>query len=260
MICALMLDLDDSPDFPGSDGQALGRPLAAYPFMAARSTGDIRRYYVVTGTPAVKAVALQNNAAIIDPAPAPNGSLGAAAETQLRHGFKFAAEELKADKETLDLLVVFFSNAPCLTGASLQAGLDAMQARPELDSAVTVSPMPRWNPFFARRESEKGLLEPYVDAPPAARGEPLYPDYGAHLLRPRCLDGKGSGAPPCPWLGERALPLKQSGIGPVDYKWQVPAAEYWLKHHGYSDISANYELQPQPKLQQQTKPQKTDRR
>jgi hypothetical protein len=255
MICALMLDLDDSPDFPGSGGQALGRPLAAYPFMASRATGDIRRYYVVTGTPPVKAVALQNNAVIIDPAPAANGSPGAAAETQLRHGFKFAAEDLKNDKETLDLLVVFFANAPCLTGEALQGGLDAMQARPELDGAVTVSPMPRWNPFFARRESENGLLEPYVAAAPAARGEPLYPDYGAQLLRPRCLDGTCSGTPPFPWLGKNVLPVKQWGAGPVDYKWQVPAAEYWLKHHGYSDISANYELQPQPKLQP-----KSDRR
>ena len=41
MICALMLDPDDSPDFPGNTGQALGRPLAAYPFIAAPATGAV---------------------------------------------------------------------------------------------------------------------------------------------------------------------------------------------------------------------------
>ena len=247
MICALMLDLDDAPDFQDNAGQALGRPLAAYPFMAARATGDVRRYYVVTSSPAIKAVALQNGAVIIDP-PA-NAKGAAAAQTLLRHGFHFASDDLKSDKETLDLLVVFFANAPILTGALLQTGLDALQSRPELDSAVTVSPFGRWNPYFAQRENEQGMLEPYVTTAPNSDAEVWYPDHGAQVMRPRCLEGQCSGRPPFPWLGRNILPLKQWGGGPVDYQWQIPAVEYWLKKNGYSDLSGSLELQPQPKPQ-----------
>lgn len=249
----LMLDLDDSLDFPGNSGQALGRPLAAYPFLAARATGEIRRYYVVTSSPAIKTVALQNDAVIIDP---PEAKDGPDAEAQLRKGFHFILDDLKTDKETVELLAVFFSNAPAITGGLLEEGIDKLRADPTLDSAVTVSPFNRWNPFFAKREkSDSHLLEPFVTGAPDKRGDVWYPDWGAQLLRPRCLEGAAQGTPPFPWLGKRCLPLKKWGGGPVDYQWQIPSLEYWLKKHGYPDLAASMELQPQPKLQP-----KTDRR
>ena len=86
MICSLMLDLDDALDFPGNTAQALGRPLASYPFMAARATGAVSRYYVVTSYPPIKGVALQNGAHIIDP---PLAAAGPNAEAQLQLGFQF---------------------------------------------------------------------------------------------------------------------------------------------------------------------------
>ena len=255
MICALMLDLDDAVDFPGNTATALGRPLAAYPLMAARATGGmIPRYYVVTGSQPVKAVALQNQAIIIDPVEAkPDAKDAPDAEAQLRKGFQFILDDLKADQQTLELLVVFFSNAPAVTGGLLQAGLDALLAGPELDSAVSVSPFNRWNPFFAERENAQGLLEPFVTGGADKRGDVWFPDWGVQVLRPRLLEGACAGRPPFPWLGSKVLPLKQWGGGPIDYQWQVPSVEYWLKKHGYSDLSASRELQPQPKLQPKKK-------
>jgi hypothetical protein len=253
VIVSLMLDLDDAVDFPGNTGTALGRPLAAYPFLAARNTGEVRRYYVVTGSPAVKAVALQNDAVIIDPPPvhdAPD------AEAQLRKGLSFILDDLKTDKETVELLAVFFSNAPAVTGGLLEEGIDALRADATLDSAVSVSPFNRWNPFFAKGENASThLLEPFVPGKADKRGDVWYPDWGVQVLRPKTVEAAAAGTPPFPWLGKKVLPLKQWGGGPIDYQWQIPSAEYWLKKHGYSDLSASMELQPQPKLQP-----KTDRR
>jgi hypothetical protein len=249
MNCALLLDLDDSLDFPGNTGQALGRPLAAYPLMAARATGAIPRSYVVTSSPAIKTVALQNSAVIVDPPETEAPDAGAL----LRQGYRAVLEDLKADQETLDLLAVFFTNAPALTGGLLQKGLDALQGRPELDSAVSVSPLNRWHPHAAFRENAQELLEPYVKAAPNGRAEVWYPDWGAQLLRPRCLEGACDGAPPFPWLGKRIFPMKQWGGGPIDYTWQIPSLEYWLRKHGYSDLSASLEPQPLPQLQPKKK-------
>ena len=86
LVCALLVDLDDAADFPGSEGSVLGRPLAAYPLMAARTSAHVRRVYAVTGSPPVKAAALQYDAIIIDP-PAGKPSL----ESYLRHGCRQAA-------------------------------------------------------------------------------------------------------------------------------------------------------------------------
>ncbi len=251
MICSLLLDLNDSPDFPDNKGSALGRPLAAYPLLAARSSPQIRRHYAVTDSPAVKAVALQYGAVIADwPA-----LRTPAVETLLAHGARFIQEDLKGE-EGLELLAVFFANAPAVTVDLVERGLEALQARPELDSATSVSPHNRLSPFLARRQTQEGLLEPYVPFDPEASGEVWHPDWGVQILRPRLIEER-PGPGPWSWLGRKVLALKQWGGGPIDYRSQIPALEYWLKKHGFSDLTAH--LEPQPKPQPQAAP-KGDRR
>lgn len=244
MICALMLDTDDSVDFQDNTGTALGRPLSAYPIMAAKSTPMIARIYVVTRSGPVKGVALQYGGIVIDP---PQGEAHSA-ETLLRHGAAQIERELKEEGASLELLVVLLANAPALTRDLLEEGITALQERPQLDSAVSVSPYNRWNPFFARKEGPDGLLVPYVPAQSDIRGDVWFPDWGVTIIRPASLE-KAGGPPPTPWLGRSVHPLKQWGGGPVDYHWQVPSMEYWLKKHGSSDLASRMEMQPLPKLQ-----------
>ena len=246
MICSLMLDRDDSADFPGNKGAALGRPLASYPLMAARSSPHIRRHYVVTDSPPVKAVALQYGAVIVDypagvHAPAPFEAL-------LAHGYRSIAEEVKKESEAVELLVVLLSNAPAVTVEAIDKGIEALLARPELDSAVSVSSYNRFQPLSARRESPEGLIEPYVPFDPKASGEVWYPDGGVQVLRPRCVEA-GGGPPPAPWTGRKVLPIKQWGGGPIDYQSQISSLEYWLKKHGAIDQTPRFEMQPKPQPQ-----------
>ena len=248
MIVSLTLDPDDSADFPGNTGTALGRPIPAYPLLAARSAGLIRHHFVVTATQPVKSVALQNGAVIIDPPSAEHPSCPA--HSLLMHGWTRIKEELKSEKEPIDLVVVLFAHAPAVSGDLIAEGLEALRARPELDSAVSVTSRNHFNPFFARRQTQDGLLEPYVKFAPDGKGEVFYPNWGVQALRAAQLE-KPTGEPPFPWLGRKVLPLKQWGGGPVEYKWQVPGIEYWLKKNGYADLTPSLELQPklQPKPQ-----------
>lgn len=248
MICALLLDADDAADFPGNTGTALGRPLAAYPLITAKSSTHVERLYVLSASAPVKAVALQYGAVLLDPPAGQEHSK----EALLRHGAALIARELKEEGSSLELLVVLSSNAPALTREILDAGIEAMQARPELDSAVSVCSQNRFHPFYARRQDAAGLLAPYVPAKAQADGEVWFPDGGVCVLRPANLE-KNAGQPPMPWLGRNVLPLKQWGAGPVDYHWQLPCLEYWLKKHGFSDLSAGLERQPLPKPQPHAK-------
>lgn len=244
MICALLLDADDAADFPGNTGTALGRPFSAYPLITAKSSSHIQRLYVLSSSPPVKAVALQYGAILLDP---PAGQ-APSREALLRHGAVLVARELKNEGSSLDLLAVLSSNSPALTRDILDGGIEALQARPELDSAVSVSSHNRFHPYYARRQNEKELLAPYVPAQAPADGEVWFPDGGLFVLRPRCLE-KPSGPRPMSWLGLNVLPLKQWGASPIDYRWQLPSLEYWLKKHGFSDLSAGLERQPLPKPQ-----------
>ncbi|MBI5631845.1 MAG: hypothetical protein HY921_13290 [Elusimicrobia bacterium] len=255
MICSLMLDLDDSSDFPGNTGTALGRPLAAYPFMAARSCAQIHRNFVLTDSPPVKAVALQYGGIIIDPPPG-RSLHEIPAEEQLWHGLQALQADLKREDEALELLLLFFSNAPALTGKILEQGLDVLHDRPELDSAASVSPRNRFNPFLARKENSEGLLDPFIPEGLVPSGDIYYPDWGAQILRSRNLEQLGP--PPYtrtwPWLGKRVFPLKRWSPGPIDFQWQVPALELWLQKNGVANVSSAREPQLKPQPAPKTRP------
>ena len=65
------------------------------------------------------------------------------------------------------------------------------------------------------------------------------------------LDALKPDAAELSWLGDKILPLKQAGGGPVDYSWHVPKMEYWLKKHGVRDSPRP---EPMPKLAPAPKP------
>ena len=244
LVCALLLDLDDAADFPGSETAVLGRPLAAYPLMAARTSAHVRRIYVVTGSAPVKAAALQYDAVIIDP---PEGKASLAGH--LLHGFRQAKADLGNEGAAPELLVTLFPNAPAVTKDMIDSGVEALLDRPELDSAQSVAPLERWSPGLARHIDAKGLLEPLAPAAAGAdAGQTWYPTWGVTVLRPQSLEAP-SGAQPWPWLGRKVLPIKTWGPGLLDFHWQLPGPEYWLKKNGISDLSPNLERQPLPKPQ-----------
>ena len=37
---------------------------------------------------------------------------------------------------------------------------------------------------------------------------------------------------PQKWMGQKIYPLKSSGGLDVDYEWQIPMAEFWLRSNG----------------------------
>lgn len=253
MIAALMLDPDDAVEFAGNKATALGRPLAAYPLMAAKSSRHIGKQFVLTDSPAVKGVALQYGATIIDPPKTAAGTSTAYAENLLQHGYQSISQELKGEKETLELLIVFYSHTPTITGELLDQGIEALHNRIDLDSAITVSSNNRLNPFNARRISAEGLLDPYVAEPAdgaeglAGPAEVWYFDWGAQILRPKFLEGNAAGK--AGHWGRKVFPLKQWGGGPVDFQSQIPGVEFWLKKHGSLDLTPNLERQPKPQPQ-----------
>ena len=251
MICALLVDPNDSIDFPDNDAEVMGRPLAAYPLLAAKASRHCGRRYVQTISQPVRRIAAQLGAVILSPAQ-DAGTTSPLSDTALVHsGYLQIVDDLKAEKTELELLVALFANTSAVNTKLIDQGIDALIDNATYDSAATVSPYDRWNPRRAWREGSNGLLKPYAACLPDA-GTPWFPDWGAAVLRPRVLDALTPQSPELSWLGDNILPLKQAGGGPVDYAWQVPKMEYWLKKQGVQDSPRP---EPMPKLQP-----KTDRR
>jgi len=244
MICALLLGREGSAGFPGKNiHPVLGRPLVAYPLMAARDAKTVDRVYVSTDSPKLKAIAGDYGARIIDRPPhlATNQALG---EDAYVHGYQMIRDEVRRGGEVIELMVLLLANAATVTGETLEEGVRILRAHPDFDSAVTVSRYNMWSPLRARRIGEDGLLHPFVpfdvfgdtvtlNCDRDSQGDVWFADMGASIVQPHCLEEIQTGLLPQRWMGQRIYPLKQWGGCDVDYEWQIPLVEFWLKAHGH---------------------------
>ncbi len=253
MIAALLLGRDGSVGFPGKNTYpVLGRPLMVYPLLAAQHARYVDECYVSTDSPAIKAIALEHGALIIERPPelATKHALG---EDAYAHGFRHIRDALG---KSIELVVLLFCNAPTILSTMIDAGVEALRADPTLDSAVSVSSYNMWSPLRARKLGADGLLHPFVPfetfGDPAtlncdrdSQGDVYFADMSVSIVRPRCLENLRDGLLPQRWMGRRIYPLKQWGGCDVDFAWQIPGVEYWLRGHGFSESRTPY-LAPHP--------------
>lgn len=251
MIAALLLGRKGSVGFPGKNlYQILGRPLMAYPLLAAVSAKKVDSVYVSTDDERIMDVGKSHGAHIIvrPPELASKTALG---EDAYVHGYQVIRDYMPKGQE-LELLVLLFCNAATIIGQTIDEGIDILRQNPEYDSAVTVSCYNMWSPLRARKIGPDGLLHPFVPfetfGDPAtlncdrdSQGDVLFADMGVSIVRPRCLENIEQGLLPQKWMGRKIYPLKQWGGCDVDYEWQIPSVEYWLKQHGFSDSVSPYD-------------------
>src|SRR6185295_4631522 len=88
MVCALMIGRKGSVGFPGKNVYpVLGRPLAAYPLLAARASKNVERLYISTDSPELMEIGRQHGAELIERPPelATKAALG---EDAFAHGYR----------------------------------------------------------------------------------------------------------------------------------------------------------------------------
>jgi len=243
MICALLLGREGSVGFPKKNVYpVLGRPLVSYPLMAAKGAASVDRVYLSTDSPILKEIGLQHGARIID-RPAHLASKTALGEDAYVHGYEVIAGEMAREGDRVELMVLLFANAATLTPALIDEGVDVLRRHPDVDSAVSVSCYNMWSPLRARKIGDDGLLHPFVPfetfGDPAtlncdrdSQGDVWFADMGLSVVRPRCLEQLHAGLLPQKWMGQKIYPLKQWGGLDVDYEWQIPLVEHWLRAHG----------------------------
>ena len=57
----------------------------------------------------------------------------------------------------------------------------------------------------------------------------FFVDMSCSVVRPKCLDHLEEGLLPQKWMGKKIAPIHQEAGCDVDYEWQVPGVEWWLK-------------------------------
>jgi hypothetical protein len=240
MIVAFLMGRKGSKDFPGKNlFMVLGKPLAYYPMRAAKNCLEIEKTYLTTDDENLMKLAKENGIEVIQ-RPAELCADGALGEDVYLHAYDFVKKQVK--NEDLELAVLLMCNAPTITAKTISDGIKVLRSHPEYDSCVTVSRYNMWSPLRARRVDGDGLLKPFIpfesfgdpktlNCDRNSQGDVWFADMGVSIVRPRCLENIKNGLLPQRWMGEKIYPLKQCGGLDVDYEWQIPFVEYWLKEH-----------------------------
>ena len=246
IVCALMIGRKGSVGFPGKNiYPVLGRPLSAYPLLAAKSSHYVERIFVSTDSPEIMTIAKAHDAELIDRPPelATKQALG---EDVFAHGYYEIKNTLKNEGLDIELIVLLFANAATLTGDLIDEGIDILRTNEIFDSAVTTSVYNMWSPLRARKLGDDGCLLPMVpfesfgdprtlNCDRDSQGDVHFADMSISVVRPECLEDMAEGLLPQKWMGQRIASIPNWGGCDVDYEWQVPMVEFWLRKHGFHD-------------------------
>jgi hypothetical protein len=185
------------------------------------------------------AIAREHGAEVIirPPELATSQALG---EDAFVHGYRVIRDAAAETGEEIELMVLLFCNSATVLGQTIDEGIEVLRSHPNYDSAITVSRYNMWSPLRARKIGPDGLLQPFVpfeifgdpktlSCDRDSQGDVWFADMGVSIVRPRCLENISTGLLPQKWMGQRIYPLKQWGGCDIDYEWQVPGVEFWLK-------------------------------
>jgi hypothetical protein len=242
MIVALLIGRDGSQGFPGKNVYPiLGKTLMEYPLITATKAKEVDRVYISTDSEQIKEIGKKYGAYIIDRPPdlCTNSALG---ENVFVHGYNAIKNELSKEKEYIELVVLLHCNSPTVLAETIDEGISVLRNRPDIDSAVTVSRYNMWSPLRARKIGDDGLLHPFVpfevfgnprqlNCDRDSQGDVWFADMGVSIVRPRCLEHIETGLLPQKWMGQKIYPLQQWGGLDVDYEWQLPQVEFWIKEY-----------------------------
>lgn len=237
MVVAIIMGRKGSKGFPDKNlYNVLGKPLAFYPMKAAKECPDINKIYLSTDDERLMKLAQDNGIEIIKRPPelCTDEALG---EHVYAHAYNFIKQEMR---DRIEIVVLLMCNAATVTPEIISTGIKVLRENPDYDSAVTVSKYNMWSPLRARKIGGDGLLHPFVPfdvfdsfkiltCDRDSQGDVWFADMGASIVRPRCIDNIEQGLLPQKWMGQKIYPLKQWGGLDVDYEWQIPQVEYWLR-------------------------------
>lgn len=235
MVIALMLGRGGSVGFPGKNTyEVLGHPMMEYPIFAAKKSKNVDEIYVSTDDDRIKEIARNNNCYIID-RPDYLCTKEALHQDAMIHGYQY----IKDLEKDIEFLILLQCNAPFITAAQIDEGIEKLRANPKYDSAATVSKYNMFSPARARTISTNGTINNAINpsyfkggmnCDKDSTGDIYYTD-GTFICRPWCFEHIDEGMPPYQWMGRRSIAVMNEYGVDVDAAWQVPQVQFWLEHH-----------------------------
>ncbi len=248
-IVAIMLGRKGSIGFPGKNTyKIMGRSVLEYPLLASKHSKWVDNVYVTTDDESIKRIARHYDAEIIDRPPelcTPETLF----EDALLHGYH---EIKKRENTPIKYIITLMCNAAAITSKLIDEAIEKLESCKEADSAVTVSSYNMWSPLRARKVDTNGFMVPFVpfevfgdpktlNCDRDSQGDVYFADMCLSVSRSECLENFNEGLLPQRWMGKKILPVHNWAGCDIDFEWQVPPTEFWLRKNGFSDTITPYD-------------------
>ena len=242
MICALLIGRSGSKGYKNKNiKKILGKSLCEYSLIAAKKSLFVKKIYVSTDCSKIKKISKKYNCNIIN-RPKKLCTQSALGEDVFRHGYYEIKDDLEKEGKKLELLVLLFANVATISHKLIDRGIKILKSNKKFDSAVSTSVYNMWSPLRARKLMKDGTLKPFVpfktfgnpktlNCDRDSQGDVYYADMSVSVVRPKCLKNMKRGLLPQKWMGKKIAPIKSEAGFDLDYEWQVPLAEYWIKKY-----------------------------
>lgn len=244
MIVALIAGQQEDKKFPGRNTfPLLGRPMMVYPILAAQHARHVDQTFLTTDSLAMAQIAGRHGATVLVRSPEVSGPSVRLVDV-IADAAGRVVQMLGGEPEAV---VVLLCNAPTVTAGLIDHGVEILRHDPSLDAVVSVSVHNEFHPTHALTISEGGLVRLLAEP---SRGtqkktDAYFPDALLWVLRPRAFhatepNDRGMPAWMVNWSKHRVFPLVHEGYGDIDYTWQIPAVEEWLRRQGFSETTTPY--------------------
>ena len=242
MICALMIGRSGSRGLPKKNTRKVcGRYLCEYSLIAAKKSKYVDKIFVSTDDKKIMRISKKHGATVIKRPKhlAARKSLG---EEAFQHGYYEIKKILQKQNKSMEQVVLLFANVATVNARLIDKGVEFLRKNKTFDSAVSTSVYNMWSPLRARKLMKDGSLKPFVpfktfgdprtlNCDRDSQGDVYFADMSVSVVRPKCLEKMKKGLLPQKWMGKKIAPIKSEGGFDLDYMWQLPIAEYWIKNN-----------------------------
>ena len=212
-----------------------------YPLLAAQHSEEVDHVYLSTDDANMSRIARHIGVDVIERSPELAAD-SVTLEDVIEHGYQEMRLQLNQE---IEALVVLIANAPTVTAGLIDQGVEMLRARPELDAVMSVSQHNEYHPHHSLQLMQDGLLRSYTGIIDTHSTQDAYfPDSLLFVLRPQSFfRGSRKSARPnfiVNVAAQQVAALVHEGYGDVDYPWQIPMVEEWLRRRGFSDTDTPY--------------------
>lgn len=248
MNIGLIIGKKHSVGVPGKNlRKIVGRPAAEYAFIAAKFSG-LDRTYVSTDSDEIAAIGKGYGATHIR-RPSTLATPDALTEDALLHAYDYIKKDIKSKKiSTISLL---FCNNPAINVNLLKEAIEFINNTDDYDSCFSVVKYDMFSPARARRLSDEGTMNPFVDfrhldenvsSIRDSQGSCYFCDLSIQVMKPICFEKMDEGQLPFKWQGKKSKAIETDFGFDIDTEWQYVVIEYWLNKHGFTETKIPWEM------------------